>query len=101
MCACVCFSLAGGKDIIFGDDNLPWKYHRRIFVSAIRQYVSNTPLIEERLSKSTRKLLNLFENEKGEAFDPVRFITPCIADIISGIIFVSNLIQATKMLVIC
>ena len=77
MCACVCFSLAGGKDIIFGDDNLPWKYHRRIFVSAIRQYVSNTPLIEERLSKSTRKLLNLFENEKGEAFDPVRFITPC------------------------
>ena len=69
MCACVCFSLAGGKDIIFGDDNLPWKYHRRI-----RQYVSNIPLIEERLSKSTRKLLNLFENEKGEAFDPVRFI---------------------------
>ena len=87
MCACVCFSLAGGKDIIFGDDNLPWKYHRRIFVSAIRQYVSNIPLIEERLSKSTRKLLNLFENEKGEAFDPVKFITPCIADIISGIIF--------------
>ena len=75
------------KNIIFGDGHLAWKYHRRIFVSALRQYVSNIPLIQERLDKSTQKLMDLVEKHNGNSFDPATIVGPCIADVISGIIF--------------
>jgi len=77
----------GAKDIIFGDDNLAWKHHRRIFVLALRQYISNIPLIEERLAKSAQKLLDDFEKHSGKSFDPVKNIELCVTDVISGIVF--------------
>ena len=56
-------------------------------MSALRQYVSNIPLIEERLARSAQKLLDLFEKHNGESFDPVKNVDLCVTDVISGIIF--------------
>ena len=49
--------------------------------------MSNIPLIQERLDKSTQKLLNFFEKENGKSFDPGTIVGACITDVISGIIF--------------
>ena len=49
--------------------------------------MSNIPLIQERLNKSTQKLLDLIEKHNGKSFDPATIVQSCIADVISGIVF--------------
>ena len=81
------FCITGGKDIAFGDYGPAWKIHRRLFTTALRQYLSNIPLIESRVSTQTKKLVQFMEEQDGKPFDPADYLMRAVADVICGITF--------------
>ena len=78
---------SGGKDIAIGNYGPAWRLHRKLFMTALRQYLSNVQLIESRVLKETDKLLCYFEEQKGNAFDPADILAQSVANVICGIAF--------------
>ena len=64
-----------------------WKFHRKIFVTALRQYLTDIPLIEERVTKQAKGLLRYFDQQNGNAFDPKSILNSSVANVISEITF--------------
>ena len=64
-----------------------WKFHRKLFIAAIRQYLSDQQLVEERISEQTRRLLQYFEDQKGKDFDPAPILMESVANVIGLITF--------------
>lgn len=60
----------GGKDIVFGNYGPAWKFHRKLFTTALRQYLSNNPLIENLVSTQAEKIVQFMEKQNEEPFDP-------------------------------
>ncbi|KAJ7331594.1 hypothetical protein OS493_019179 [Desmophyllum pertusum] len=86
----VCFlypKSIGGKDIILGDYGPEWKFQRRLFTSALRQYLSNIPLIERRVSTQAEKLVQFMQEQDGKPFDPAECLMRGVANVICGITF--------------
>lgn len=81
------YSYTGGKDIAFGDYGPGWKFHRKLFTTALRQYVSDTPLIEKRISGQAKKLVQFVEDQHEKPFDPTNCLMQSVADVICGITF--------------
>ena len=81
------FCITGGKDIAFGDYGPAWKIHRKLFTTALRQYLSNIPLIESRVSTQAEKLVQFMEEQDGKPFDPADCLMRGVADVICGITF--------------
>ena len=79
--------IAGGKDIAFGNYGPAWKFHRKLFTTVLRQYVSDIPLIESRVSAQAQKLVRFMEEQDGKAFDPADCLMRSVADVICGITF--------------
>ncbi|KAL9969642.1 hypothetical protein ACROYT_G021879 [Oculina patagonica] len=77
----------GGKDIAFGNYGPAWKFHRKLFTTALRQYLSDIPLIESRVSTQAEKLAQFMEEQDGKPFDPADCLQRAVADVICGVTF--------------
>ncbi|XP_068696657.1 steroid 17-alpha-hydroxylase/17,20 lyase-like isoform X2 [Montipora foliosa] len=77
----------GGKGIILADYNPAWKFHRRIFTTALRQYLSDIPLVESRISTQAAKLVRFIKEQEGKPFDPANCLMQSVANVICGITF--------------
>ena len=64
-----------------------WKFHRKLFTTALRQYLSDIPLIESRVSTHAEKLIQFMEKQDGKPFDPADCLQRAVADVICGITF--------------
>ena len=72
---------------MFGNYGPAWKFHRKLFTTALRQYLSNIPLIERRVSTQAEKLVQFMEEQDGKPFDPADCLQRAVADVICGITF--------------
>lgn len=79
--------IVGGKDIAFGNYGAAWKFHRKLFTTVLRQYISNIPLIESRVSAQAEKMVNFMEERGEKPFDPADCLMRGVADVICGITF--------------
>ncbi|XP_073243570.1 steroid 17-alpha-hydroxylase/17,20 lyase-like [Porites lutea] len=77
----------GGKDIVLGSPGPGWKLHRKLFTTALRQYLSDIPLIERRVRTQAEKLVLFMEEKQGQPFDPADCLMRAVADVICGITF--------------
>ncbi|KAL9961782.1 hypothetical protein ACROYT_G030801 [Oculina patagonica] len=80
-------STLGGKDIAAGNYGPAWKFHRKLFVTAIRQYLSDQELVEERISEHAERLMQYFEDQNGKDFDPAQILMESVANVICRITF--------------
>ena len=81
------FVITGGKDVILGNYGPAWRFYRKLFVTALRQYLSDPPLIESRVSTQAEKLVQFMEEQDGKPFDPADCLMHGVADVICGIAF--------------
>ena len=81
------FSIAGGKDVILCNYGPAWRFYRKLFTTALRQYLSDAPLIERRVSTQAEKLVQFMEEQDGKPFDPTENLRQGVADVICGITF--------------
>ncbi|EDO29696.1 predicted protein, partial [Nematostella vectensis] len=77
----------GGKGIAFGNPNTAWKLHRKLFVTSMRYYVSNIPLIDARITEQASQLQEFFSEQQGKPFNPSTVLMKRVADVICGITF--------------
>ena len=80
-------NVSGGKDIVFGNYCPGWKLHRKLFTTALRQYLADIPLIESRVNTQGEKLVLSMEKQQGQSFDPADCLMRAVADVICGITF--------------
>ena len=81
------FEITGGKDIVFGNYGPAWMFHRKLFTTVLRKYLSDIALIERRVSTQTKKLVHFMEEQNGKPFDPADCLQRAVADVICGITF--------------
>ena len=81
------FQVLGGKDIIFGNYGPAWRFYRKLFTTALRQYLSDIPLIERRVSIQAAKMVQFMEEQGGKPFDPADCMIRGVADVICRITF--------------
>ena len=72
---------------MFGNSGPAWKFHRKLFTTTLRKYISDIPLIEKRVSTQAEKLLQFMEEQDEMPFDPARSLVRSVADVIFGITF--------------
>ncbi|XP_032241688.2 steroid 17-alpha-hydroxylase/17,20 lyase [Nematostella vectensis] len=77
----------GGKDIAVGNYGPAWRMHRKLFTTSLRYYLHNVPLLESHISRQVKKLVALFDEEKGSAFNPAVLIKQSVADVITKMTF--------------
>ena len=83
--------LTGGKDIAFGNYGPAWKLHRKLFVTALRLYLKDTPLVEEKVGEQVQRVLQYIADQKGKPFDPSNILARSVANVICGITFGNRL----------
>ena len=64
-----------------------WKFHRKLFTTALRQYLSDIPLIESRVSTQAEQLVRFIEQQHGKPFDPADCLQRVVADVICCVTF--------------
>ena len=84
---CKFCSKIDGKDIALGNYGPAWKFHRKLFMTAVRQYLSDQKLVEETISKQVTMLLEYFEEQNGKDFNPGQILMETVANIICCISF--------------
>lgn len=72
---------------MFGNYGLAWKFHRKLFITALRQYLSDATLIERRVSTQAEKLVKFMDDQSGKPFDPADCLQHAVANVICGITF--------------
>ena len=72
---------------MFGNYGPVWNYHRKLFTKALRQYLSDIPSIEKRITTQAEKLVQFIEKQDGKPFDPADCLPRHVADVICGITF--------------
>ena len=77
--------ILGDKDLILGNPRSAWKLHRKLFTTALRQYLTDIPLIESRIAIQTKKLVKFMAEQNGKPFDPTDCLHRSIADVTCGI----------------
>ena len=56
-------------------------------MTAVRKYISDQELVEERISEQAKRLLQYFEDQKGKGFDPSQILMESVANVICRITF--------------
>ena len=59
-------------------------------MSALRQYLSDQQMVEERISEQAGRMLKYFEDQREKDFNPFSVLTECVADVICRITFGKN-----------
>ncbi|XP_078354569.1 steroid 17-alpha-hydroxylase/17,20 lyase-like isoform X2 [Oculina patagonica] len=77
----------GGKSTVIGNYSPAWKFQRKLFTTALRQYLSDIPLIESRVSTQAQKLVQFMEEQAGKPFDPADCLMRSVANVICGITY--------------
>lgn len=72
---------------MLGNYGPAWKYHRKLFITALRQYLSDIGLVEKRVSTQAKKLVHFMEEQDGKPFDPSDWLQRAVADVICGVTF--------------
>ena len=72
---------------MLGNYSSAWSFHRKMFMSAIRQYLYDKHLVEETISEQTTKLMQYFEDQKVKDFDPAQILMESVAGVIGQITF--------------
>ena len=72
---------------MLGNYGPAWKYHRKLFTTALRQYLSDVGLVETRVSIQAEKLVHFMEEQDGKPFDPAACLQRVVADVICGVTF--------------
>ena len=73
--------------MVLGNYGPAWKYHRKLFTTALRQYLSDIGLVETRVSIQAEKLVHFMEGQDGKPFDPATCLQRAVADVICGVTF--------------
>ena len=81
------FYILGGKDIAFANYGPGWKFHRKLFMTAVRKYLSDQQVVEERISEQAEKLLQYFEDQNGDDFNPTQILMESVANVICRVTF--------------
>ena len=74
-------------DHIGGNYGPAWKLHRKIFVTALRHYMSSAQLMENCIVQQGESMLQYFDEQSSRAFNPQGVITTVMADIICRVTF--------------
>ncbi|XP_068699808.1 steroid 17-alpha-hydroxylase/17,20 lyase-like [Montipora foliosa] len=77
----------GGKDLAFANYGPAWKFHRKLFTTSLRNYITDIPMIDKRVSAQAVKLVRFMEEQEGKPFDPANCLMRAVADVICGITF--------------
>lgn len=56
-------------------------------MTAVRSYISDQELVEERISEQSKRLLHYFEDQKGKGCDPSQILMESVANVICRITF--------------
>ena len=56
-------------------------------MTAVRQYLADQEMVEERISEQTGRLVEYFEDQNGKDFDPAQILMESVANVICRIIF--------------
>ena len=64
-----------------------WRFHRKLFMTAVRQYLSDQQLVQERISEQATSLIQYFEEQNGKDFDPGKILMESVANVICRITF--------------
>ena len=80
-------NILGGKNIAFGNYGPGWRFHRKLFVTATRNYMSDQQMVEERISEQARRLIEHFEHQQGKDFDPAQILMESVANVICRVTF--------------
>ena len=56
-------------------------------MTAVRKYLSDQQLVEERISEQARRLTQYFEDQQGKDFDPAQILMESVANIICQVTF--------------
>ena len=64
-----------------------WRFHRKLFMTAVRQYLSDQKLVEDRISEQAMSLMQYFEDQNGNNFDPGKIFMESVANVICRITF--------------
>ena len=67
-------------------------------MTAVRQYLSDQQLAEERISEQAKRLMQYFEDQNGKDFDPGKILRESAANVISRIAFGKHLIRLIQIL---
>ena len=62
-----------------------------MFVTALRLYLKDTPLVEEKVSEQVQRVLQYIADQKGKPFDPSNILARSVANVICGITFGNRL----------
>ena len=79
--------LIGGKDIAFAKYGPAWRLHRKVFATALRQHLSDQPLIGRTIDEQTLGILKYLDKQKEDSFDPMLIVTTAVANVICAITF--------------
>ena len=56
-------------------------------MTAVRKYLSDQQVVEERISEQAQRLLQYFEEQKGKDFDPAQILMESVANVICRVTF--------------
>lgn len=62
-------------------------FHRKLFTTALRHYVSDVHMIEQRVSIQAEKLVQFMVGQNGKPFDPADCLMRGVANVICGVTF--------------
>ena len=77
--------------IAAGDGGPAWKLHRKLVVTALRQFLSDTQHIEESVTEQATRVIQYIDDQYGQPFYPEDIFPKCLAEVISEIVFGSRL----------
>ena len=66
-----------------------------MFVTALRQYLNNTAVVEDRIIEQSRVILKHFEKQQGKAFDPSDVVVAAVARVTGSISFGEKFITSS------
>ena len=76
--------------IAVGDGGPAWTLNRKLFVTALRQFLSDTPHVEENITEQATRVLRYIDDQQGQPFYPEDILPKCLAEVISKIVFGSR-----------
>ena len=76
--------------IAVGDGGPAWTLNRKLFVTALRQFLSDTPHVEKSITEQATRALRYIDDQQGQPFYPEDILPKCLAEVISKIVFGSR-----------
>ncbi|XP_031550021.1 steroid 17-alpha-hydroxylase/17,20 lyase-like [Actinia tenebrosa] len=76
-----------GKDVVLGDFGPGWRMHRKIVLSALKTYGVGLSILENKISVEAEAIVETFQTNLGNPFNPRPNIVNAVLNIICAILF--------------